>query len=141
MNLVSSRTGGCFCGAVTYRIDGPVFGARLCHCSRCRKAFSAQANAYALIDPGSLTWTRGEDLLTAFPADSDVGKRFCRVCGSTLCGVVDGMVHGITLGCLDNDEGIEIEAHIYVGSKASWEVIPDGAPAFETIPPEWCQSS
>lgn len=130
-------TGECFCGAVKYRIESQPYAARSCHCSRCRKAFSAQASSYAQVVPGSFSWTRGEELLTTFLDENGAGKRFCSVCGSTLCGVVGGEVHGITLGCLNEDPGIEIEMHIFVGSKAPWEVIPDGVVAYETIPPDW----
>ena len=130
-------TGQCFCGAVAYRLERPPFSARSCHCSRCRKAFSAAASAYALIEPGSLTWTRGEDLLTSYVGAHGAGKRFCSRCGSTLCGVVAGQVHGITLGCLDSDPGIEIELHLFVGSKAPWDVIPSGVVQHEGFPPEW----
>lgn len=45
--------------------------------------------------------------------------------GSTLCGVFNNQVHEITLGCLNEDPDIEIGKHIFVDSKASWEVIPD----------------
>lgn len=48
---------------------------------------------------------------------------FCSKCGSTLCGMFKKQVHGLTLGCIDGDPGVEIEKHIYVGSKASWDHI------------------
>lgn len=48
---------------------------------------------------------------------------FCSKCGSTLCGLHDGEVHGLTLGCIDGDPGVEIEMHIFVGSKAPWDHI------------------
>jgi len=57
--------------------------------------------------------------------------RFCGRCGSTLCGVVDGRVHGITLGCVNGDPEIEIGYHIYVGSKARWEVIPNSITTYQ----------
>lgn len=31
--------------------------------------------------------------------------------------------------------GIGIEMHIFVGSKAPWEVVPDGAVTYHTVPP------
>ena len=130
-------TGECFCGAVKYRIDGKLFGARSCHCSRCRKAFSAQASSYAQVEPETFSWVEGEDLLTSLIGKDGFGKRFCSKCGSTLCGIAGGEVHGITLGCLNDDPGIEIEMHIFVGSKAPWEVIPEGVVAYDTVPPEW----
>lgn len=52
---------------------------------------------------------------------------FCSNCGSTLCGLHDGEVHGLTLGCIDGDPGVEIEMHIFVDSKAPWDHI--GGPA------------
>lgn len=130
-------TGECFCGSVKYRIEGRLFAARSCHCSRCRKAFSAQASSYAQAEPGSFAWVEGEDLLTSYVGKHGAGKRFCSKCGSTLCGIVDGEIHGVTLGCLNEDPGISIEMHIFVGSKAPWEVIPDGVVAYQTVPQDW----
>ena len=54
-------TGECFCADVQYEINGPLRDARSCHCSRCRKAFSAQASAYALVSPADFRWLRGEE--------------------------------------------------------------------------------
>lgn len=130
------RTGGCFCGQIEYELNGDIWGARSCHCSRCRKAFSAQASSYAVIDPGSLKWRKGEDLLTTYLEDGKVGKKFCKLCGTVLCGVVDGDIHGVTLGSLNDDTGIEIKAHIFISSKASWEVIPKGVPQYDAFPPD-----
>ena len=42
--------GSCFCGSISYKVEGKLRDARSCHCSECRKAFSAQASAYALIN-------------------------------------------------------------------------------------------
>ncbi|MCF8500330.1 MAG: GFA family protein [Rhodospirillum sp.] len=120
-----------------YRIEGPLRRPRICHCSRCRKAFSAQGNAYAEVDPDRFSWTQGEHLLVSYPADGTPGKRFCRVCGSTLCGVVGGRVHGVTLGTLDQDQGITLEAHIFMGSKPAWDDIGEDTPRFEEYPPNW----
>ena len=127
-------TGECFCGAVTYRVDGKLRDARSCHCSRCRKAFSAQASAYALIAPQEFKWVSGEELLTAYVGEQGLGLQFCSRCGSTLCGTFNGVLHGVTLVCVNGDPGIEIGMHIYIGSKATWEVIPEGVTTFAQAP-------
>jgi len=119
-------TGECFCGELKYQVNGVLRDARSCHCSRCRKAFSSQASAYALVDPKEFEWLSGEALLTSFVGKHGFGLQFCSKCGSTLCGIFDSTIHGITLGCVNGDPNIEIGRHIYVGSKASWELIPDG---------------
>lgn len=128
--------GSCFCGAVAYEVRGALHNARSCHCSMCRKAFSAQASAYAEIEPGSFRWTSGEELLTSYDSGNGGGLRFCSICGSTLCGMVEGRVHGVTLGCVDGDPGVSIAMHIFVGSKAPWEVLPEGIVAYLEEPPE-----
>lgn len=131
-----SLTGECFCGGVKYQIDGKLFDARSCHCSRCRKAFSAQASAYALVEPGSFSWACGEELLTSYVGKHNAGMQFCSRCGSTLVGIVNGEIHGVTLGCLNEDPGVTLERHIFVGSKAAWETIPQGVVQYETVPSE-----
>lgn len=133
--VIVSISGGCFCGAVTYQVSGELHDARSCHCSRCRKAFSGQASAYALVNPAEFAWVTGEELVTSYIGQGGAGLRFCSKCGSTLCGVVNGVVHGVTLGCVDGDPGVRIQQHIFVGSRASWEVIPEGVTTYEEGPP------
>lgn len=128
--------GECFCGSVSYEITGTVRDARSCHCSRCRKAFSSQASSYALVELDQFSWTRGQELLTTYSSEPGFGLQFCSKCGSTLCGVFNDQVHGITLGCLNDDPGIEIGRHIFVDSKASWEVIPDSVVQYAENSPE-----
>ena len=123
-------TGECFCGEIRYQIDGDLRDARSCHCSRCRKAFSSQASAYALVEPSEFEWLSGESLLTTYTGKHGFGLQFCSRCGSTLCGIFNDIVHGVTLGCVNGDPEIKLERHIYVGSKAIWEEIPEGVPQF-----------
>lgn len=123
-------TGECFCGSIKYQIEGALKDARSCHCSRCRKAFSSQASAYALVEPNTFRWLQGEKLLTRYASQQDFGLMFCSKCGSTLCGTYQEQVHGVTLGCLNEDPEIEIGYHIFVGSKARWEKIPAGVKTF-----------
>ena len=79
-----SLTGECFCGSISYSIDGTLKDARSCHCSRCRKAFSSQASAYALVEPDEFQWTAGAGLLTNYQSEQGFGLQFCSRCGSTL---------------------------------------------------------
>ncbi len=131
-----SITGECFCGEVTYQIEGKLRDARSCHCSRCRKAFSAQASAYALVRANEFSWMSGEQLLTSFVNKDGFGYQFCKLCGSTLCGLENGRIHGVTLGCINGDPDIELGMHIFVGSKARWEIIPEGVTRFLQGPDE-----
>jgi len=128
-------SGGCFCGQVRYQINAPLQVARSCHCSRCRKAFSGAGSAYAEIVPGALVWLKGLEHLSQYEATPGWGLGFCRVCGTTLCGMAGGEVHGVTLGSVDGDPGVELKMHIFVGSRAPWDHIGGTAPQFEEGPP------
>ena len=134
--MKSKITGECFCGEIKYEINGVLGDARSCHCSRCRKAFSSQASAYALVDADDFKWISGEKMLTSYTSKGGFGLQFCRQCGSTLCGIFNGVVHGVTLGCVNGNPPVELGRHIYVGSKASWEVIPQGVLQYQEDAPE-----
>ncbi len=124
-------TGECFCGAVTYKISSPLVNARSCHCSRCRKAFSGAGSAYAEVSsPDGFSWVRGRELLSTFSTHEDWGMQFCSRCGTTLCGTYRGTIHGVTLGTVNGDPGVQIEKHIFVASKAPWDHIGGSAPQF-----------
>ena len=129
-------TGECFCGEIKYQINGRLQDARSCHCSRCRKAFSAQASAYALVQPAEFTWLLGKNLLTTYKGEQGFGLQFCSKCGSTLVGIFNDVIHGVSLGCVNGDPEVQIGRHIYVGSKAKWEILPSGITQYSEGAPE-----
>lgn len=128
-------TGGCFCGRVRYAINAPLNRARSCHCSRCRKAFSGAGSAYAEVSPASFEWTAGVENLTSHESAPGWGLCFCATCGTTLCGTHEGEVHGVTLGSVDGDPGIQLEMHIFVSSKAPWDHIGGSAAQYPESSP------
>ena len=123
-------TGECLCGDIRYKVTGPLVDPLSCHCSRCRKAFSAQCSSYARVVAKNFQWLSGEEKLVSYSGKYGLGLLFCSSCGSTLCGTVDGAVHGVALGCLNEEPELEEIHHLYVDSKTSWEVIPNGAKVF-----------
>jgi hypothetical protein len=129
--------GECFCGAVKYRIDGKLTNGRSCHCSRCRKAFSGAASAYAELEkPETFAWILGEHNVSRYASQGDWGLGFCKTCGSTLCGYFQDTVHGVTLGCVNGDPEVEIRAHLFVASKAHWDHVGGVAPQYDFHQPE-----
>ena len=43
-------------------------------------------------------------------------------------------MHGVTLGSVDGDPGVQIGMHIFVGSRAPWDHIGGNAPQFAEFP-------
>ncbi len=78
---MSTATGRCACGAITYTVDGALRDVWNCHCHRCRRITGhhmagTRADAAAVSITGStLRW---------WEPDESCGYGFCSECGSTL---------------------------------------------------------
>ena len=75
-------TGGCQCGALRFRIEGPPRYSTVCHCRMCQKAFSAPFGASVSVSADQVVWTRGER--RRFLSSDKVARTFCGDCGSQL---------------------------------------------------------
>jgi hypothetical protein len=119
------------CGAVEYEVADAFLYAAYCHCSRCRAATGAAAKPFAGIEKEKVAITRGEATLLAFGSKGNSDVR-CATCGSYLYCVLSGGVRiHVSLGSLVDAPTIAPREHIFVGSKAPWEIIADdGLPRY-----------
>ena len=128
-------SGGCNCGAVTYRVADAFEYAQNCHCSGCRKATGSAFKPFGGIVHDQVELLTGADalLLVGDVVDHDVR---CGRCGAYLYSVVrDGAYVHVALGSLDDAPTRRPDSHIFVGSKAPWYDITDDLPQFEAFPP------
>jgi hypothetical protein len=109
----------------------------MCHCSKCRKVSGTASNAVIVVPEADLEWLAGRELLQEFALPDGWGATRCRTCGSPAPRKIPGAAaYWVPAGALDDDPGLGIGGHIWVGSKAAWEVIPEGPPQFEAgLPP------
>jgi hypothetical protein len=120
-------TGGCLCGAVRYRVEGPLRPVTACHCGQCLKwhghfaAYSACANAAITIEgEGDLAWYRSSGFAE---------RGFCRRCGSSLFWRRDDSDQiSMTAGSLDQPTGLETVLHIFRETPADYYRLGDGVP-------------
>jgi hypothetical protein len=121
--------GSCLCGCVRFSADGFTAGIFKCHCSKCRKAFGGASSAAALCGEGQFSWLAGEERIKEHCTDSGFLRRFCPECGSILPQyLADYASYWIPVGLLDGDPGLSLQTHIYVESKANWEVLDENTP-------------
>lgn len=127
---MSTASGSCLCGAVTYTVEGPLRPVVACHCSQCRKqtghfyaATSCAADDLDVADEGEmLSWYRASD---------GAGRGFCSHCGSALFWKRDGSPNvSILAGSLDDEGGVRLDRHIFVADKGDYYEIADGLPTF-----------
>ena len=120
-------TGHCGCGAVAFTISEPLPGAAYCHCTRCQRRTGGAASVSAMIVPGSLEFTSGEEHLRDWTPPDGWPKTFCAECGSALFGrdPRTGEISIVRLGVIDGDPGVRPMARQMVAYAAPWEPIPD----------------
>jgi hypothetical protein len=121
-------TGGCLCGAVRYRVDGPLGEAGACHCAECRRA-SGHFIAGVSVARDDLT-VEGE--VRWFASTPGVVRRgFCPACGSNLFwDRLAAPTIDIWCGTIDGASGTRLTGHIFVAEKGDYYEIADGLPQY-----------
>jgi hypothetical protein len=115
----SAITGGCQCGAIRYRIDGPLGKAGICHCRMCQKAFGSWGAALVLVPVTGLVWTRGEP--GEFRSSAIVARGFCPDCGTPLYMKEDGVANWeIAIGTLDDPRSAPPSSQVGIESELPW---------------------
>ena len=136
--------GGCACGALRYEVEGPIEEAHHCHCSVCRRFHGAAFATYARVRTKKLRFVCGRDQLREFRSSTHVTRSFCGACGSSLLfahAAVPELVWSAA-GTLDDEtaKNVAPDAHVFVGSKASWWTIADAISQHDEQRPEYARN-
>ena len=132
-------SGACRCGRLRYQVVGRPRAVNCCHCRDCQRltgsAFAVNAvYSTAQVELLGSEWSE-QDVAT----DSDGGRAWrCFDCGVLLFADHPGFgdaLRFVRVGTLDAGERLVPDAHYFVRSKHPWVVIPDGVPAWQTLPP------
>lgn len=132
--------GGCLCGAVRYRHDGPLSDVTACHCGQCRRT-SGHYVAAARGMRAHLSFER-DDGLRWYESSPGVMRGFCAECGSSLFwGRAGSETISIMAGTLDSPTGLRLVQHIHVADAGDYYDIDPDLPQAEqgaepaSIPP------
>lgn len=122
-------SGGCLCGAVRYRVRGPLRPVVNCHCTQCRRT-SGHYVAATACRPKDLTLTASEEL--RWYRSSETARRgFCGRCGSNLFWEPADKERDevmILAGTLDKPTGLETAAHIFTADAGDYYTLTDKLP-------------
>ena len=111
-----SRSGGCQCGAVRFRVDGELGEASICHCRMCQKALGGFYGPY--VHGNSLVWTRGER--RRFQSSNKVRRGFCGDCGTPLTFEHVSGVVSLAIGAFDDPTSIRPAAQLASPQAIPW---------------------
>lgn len=127
--------GKCLCGVVEFEIEGTLPRLYQCHCSLCRKQGGSSSNTGTIVNADYFRWISGQAHVTSWVKNTGYRSDFCSTCGApTPNPLSNSAYYWVPAGLLDDSQQLEIAAHLFVGSKASWEVTELKGTQYETAP-------
>lgn len=117
--MTGKHEGGCLCGKVRYRVEGPPNNVTNCHCRQCQKAAGAAFVTWAEFPAEAVAWLTGAPL---WYRSSDKAERgFCPACGTTLTfRYLDGGALDIAAVTLDDPDALPPEDELWTASQRAW---------------------
>ena len=131
--------GQCLCGSVRFSFTDYKEGISVCHCSICRRSSGTAHAATIIAMAEGFNWESGKSKLKTYKSPTGRTKTFCTECGShvpdaePIEGIFGAPVYPVPVGTLEDDSSFFVCEHIFVGSKAQWEVIGGDAPQFDEM--------
>jgi hypothetical protein len=130
--------GGCYCGAVRYRVEGEAVFRVQCHCRECQYISGGSPNLTLGMPEAGFRYTRGEPrAFRRADLPAPVCREFCPECGTHLVSRAPGLpgVALLKVGTLDDPAvfgGPELAT--YTVDKQAFHHVPEGLPSFERVP-------
>ena len=123
--------GGCFCGAIRYRVEGKPSGSMVCHCRTCRRVAGAPVVAWVTFPIARFEWLRGKP--SEFHSTPPVRRTYCAACGTPLSYEhSDGPDFlDITTCSLDDPDQFPPTHHSWLSHDLRWLRFGDGLPTFQ----------
>jgi hypothetical protein len=121
--------GGCDCGQVRYQMAAPIF-VNCCHCRMCQRYSGSAFAINAMIEADRVEVTAGE-------VERVEGSERCPACKVELWAYhrkFGETLRFVRVGTLDRGEEMSPGAHFFTRSKHPWVTLPEGVPAFPTLP-------
>jgi hypothetical protein len=131
---MTSREGGCSCGAVRYRLTADPLIVHCCHCLNCQRQTGSAFVINLLIETNRVEIVAGPPQPVDVPRDDGSTQRIfrcpkCQIAVFSQYGRPE--VHFVRGGTLDDPSWVTPDVHIFTRSKVPWVVLPDGVPAYD----------
>ena len=131
-------TGGCYCGALRYEVEGaPLFKGQ-CHCRECQHISGGGANLFVTMPADGFRFVKGTPKgFSRDDLEEAVTREFCEVCGthiSTRSPRYTGTVI-LKIGTLDDPAHFGgPQAAIWISEAQAFHVIPEELRKFPGFP-------
>ena len=135
---MTTCTGHCQCGAISFEVTAEPIMSGICHCLDCQKASGAPHVAHVAF-PADAIKVNGRTKTFQSKADSGgtVTREFCPTCGGRLFGSSTTMLGMKTVhaAAFDNPSAFKPMMTVYAKRVLKWDHVEAGLPAFDMMPP------
>ncbi|MGI9406729.1 MAG: GFA family protein [Hyphomicrobiaceae bacterium] len=128
---MTTTTGRCLCGEVTYSFTGQPSGVDYCHCDSCRRNCSAPVTAFVEVPRENFSFTGETPKI--YESSPGIRRLFCGNCGAPVAYDADWDktdIH-LYLAAFDDPEAFAPAAHVFAGEQLSWFETSDRLPRYE----------
>lgn len=127
--------GKCLCGLIEFEVLVAAPKLYQCHCSLCRKQGGGSSNTAAIVAQEQFRWLSGQEHISSWVKDTGFRSDFCSNCGSPVPNPLRSTpYYWVPAGLFEEGVQLKVSAHLFVGSKASWDVIASPGTQHETMP-------
>lgn len=119
---MTSRTGRCLCGAVTFTLQAEPLATRICWCRDCQHlAANGTVNMLVAADSLAINGTLAEYSNTA-DSGNQITRQFCPVCGSHLFAKSSArpQFRVVRVGNLDEPSSVQPTINVWASSAPTW---------------------
>jgi hypothetical protein len=110
--------GGCLCGAMRYRAEGPYNHACVCYCGMCQKASGGPFMVFVRFPSAKIHWSKS---LPVYASSPGVERGFCRDCGTPLTyRRIDSPNISVTANSLDDPAAVQPEWRYEPDREVPW---------------------
>lgn len=130
--------GGCFCGAVRYRLTSTPYDTGWCHCRICQKTSGAPALVFTTLPFAGFVVEQGAEAIGSI-ATTEFGRRgFCTACGTLLTIHVDFQPDEIDVSAASLDAPGQVAPgfHIFYADHIAWAEASDTLPRHQGWRPD-----
>jgi hypothetical protein len=125
---MSTRSGRCLCGAVTFEYEGSENWRGYCHCESCRRNTSSPVTAFFGVPRTAYRFTGAAP--AAYESSPGVRRLFCRRCGTPMAYDADRFPDEIHFyaASLSDPKNFSPQAHFHYAERLPWLELKDDLP-------------
>ena len=127
--------GGCLCGKVRFRTTQAPLRTFACHCTFCQRVTGSSYFAESIYPTNAVVFNAGT--LNSYEHISDSSQKkvfvhFCPNCGTTVSLTFERWpeVRGLSRGCYDDPNAVEVTSHIWTQSAQTGTALPQEVECF-----------